>query len=132
MDSGTHKAEQKLWKAAGLPLPDKDAWYVSAGQGMMQTLVMAGERAGYTLTDRGTYIKYETKAGANPALVILVEGDKALLNQYSVIPVNPAKCPKTQKDMADKLAAWVAAKKGQDAIAAFKLEGKQLFFPDAK
>lgn len=131
-DSGTHKAEQGLWKAAGLPLPDKESWYISAGQGMMQTLVMAGERGGYSLTDRGTYISYEAKAGANPALVILVEGDKALLNQYSVIPVNQAKCPKTKKDLADKLATWVASKKGQQAIADFKLEGKQLFFPNAK
>ncbi len=131
-DSGTHKAEQGLWKAANMPLPDKESWYVSAGQGMMETLVMAGERSGYALTDRGTYISYEAKAGANPALVILVEGDKVLLNQYSVIPVNPAKCSKTKKDLADKLAAWVASQKGQQAIAGFTLEGKQLFFPNAK
>lgn len=131
-DSGTHKAEQGQWKTSGLPLPDKETWYVSAGQGMMETLTMAGERGGYALTDRGTFISYEAKAGANPALGILVEGDKALMNQYSVIPVNPSKCPKAKKDAADKLAAWVASKKGQQAVADFKLEGKQLFFPNAK
>ncbi|EPR30674.1 PBP domain containing protein [Alkalidesulfovibrio alkalitolerans DSM 16529] len=131
-DSGTHKAEQTLWKKAELPLPDKETWYVQAGQGMMQTLMMAAERGGYALTDRGTYISYEAKAGAAPALVILVEGDDALKNQYSVIPVNPAKCPNAQLGAAEKLATWVASEKGQKAIAGFKLEGKQLFYPNAK
>ncbi|EPR37323.1 PBP domain containing protein [Desulfovibrio sp. X2] len=131
-DSGTDKAEKRLWKDAEMPVPDKEAWYLQAGQGMMQTLNMAAERGGYTLTDRGTYIKWESKAGANPALVILVEGDSVLRNQYSVIPVNPAHCPKAQKELADKLANWVATPKIQKAIADFKLEGKQLFYPDAK
>ena len=130
-DSGTHKMEQGLWKVANLPLPDKEAWYVSAGQGMMATLNMAAERKAYTLVDRGTYISYEDQAKGKPGLVILVSGDKPLLNQYSVIPVNPAKCPKVKTDLAEAFRAWLASAKGQKVVGDFSLKGKKLFTPNA-
>jgi len=131
-DSGTHKAEKKLWAAAGMAVPDKEAWYVSAGQGMIATINVAAEKNGYVMTDRGTFIKYEADKQGNPPLVILVEGDKALFNQYSVIPVNPAKCPSVKHDLAEKFRAWLASSKVQKEVAAFKLMNKQLFTPNAK
>jgi len=130
-DSGTHKMEKSLWKGADLALPDKETWYVSAGQGMMATLNMAGERKGYTLVDRGTYIAYEDQAKGKPALVVLVEGDKPLLNQYSVIPINPAKCPNVKIKDAEKFADWLASAKGQKVVGDFTLKGKKLFTPNA-
>ena len=130
-DSGTHKMEQSLWKGAGIALPDKETWYVSAGQGMMATLNMAGERKGYTLVDRGTYIAYEDQAKGKPALEVLVEGDKPLLNQYSVIPVNPAKCPKVKAKEAEAFSDWLASAKGQKVVGDFTLKGKKLFTPNA-
>lgn len=130
-DSGTHKTEISLWKAAGLPVPDKEPWYVQAGQGMMATMAMAAERGGYVLADRGTYISYEVQQKGNPPLAILVEGDKSLANQYSVIPVNPAKCKNVKFELARKYAAWMAKASTQKLIADFKLHGKQLFFPNA-
>ncbi|MHC1788135.1 ABC transporter substrate-binding protein [Solidesulfovibrio sp.] len=130
-DSGTHKMEQSLWKGANLPLPDKETWYISAGQGMMATLAMAGERKGYTLVDRGTYIAYDDQAKGKPALVVLVEGDKPLLNQYSVIPVNPAKCPKVKIKEAEAFSAWLASAKGQKVVGEFTVKGKKLFTPNA-
>lgn len=130
-NSGTHKAEQKLWKSEGQALPDKESWYVSAGQGMMATLNVAAEKKGYCLTDRGTWIKFNAaQKGKNP-LAIIVEGDKALFNQYSVITVNPAKCPKVKTELAKKFEDWWVNPATQKRIAEFKLEGKQLFFPNA-
>ncbi|EKO38129.1 MAG: ABC-type tungstate transport system, permease component [Solidesulfovibrio magneticus str. Maddingley MBC34] len=130
-DSGTHKMEQSLWKGAEIALPDKESWYVSAGQGMMATLNMAGERKGYTLVDRGTYISYEDQAKGKPALVVLVEGDKPLLNQYSVIPVNPAKCEKVKIKQAQIFSDWLASPKGQKVVGDFTVKGKKLFTPNA-
>lgn len=130
-DSGTHKQELSLWKAAGMPVPDKDPWYVQAGQGMMATIAIASERGGYTMTDRGTFIKYEAQNKGNPPLVILIEGDKTLINQYSVMMVNPDRCPKVKKAEAAKFLDWWVSPKAQEAVAGFKLEGKQLFFPNA-
>ncbi|MBI5844625.1 MAG: substrate-binding domain-containing protein [Deltaproteobacteria bacterium] len=130
-ESGTHKAEKEIWKGAGLTLPDKESWYLAAGQGMMQTIVMAGERGGYTLTDRATWIKYLSKEKGKSPLAIIVEGDSPLLNQYSVIMVNPAKCPAVKVKEAKRFLDWWVSKKTQKAIAGFTLEGKQLFFPNA-
>jgi len=129
--SGTHVAELALWKGAGMETPDKEGWYISTGQGMIQTINVAGEKNGYTLADRGTFIKYEANAKGNPPVVILVEGDSALRNQYSVIAVNPAKCANVQYDLALKYADWMVSPETQKLIADFKLEGKQLFFPNA-
>jgi tungstate transport system substrate-binding protein len=130
--SGTHMMETDLWKASGLPVPEKEAWYASAGQGMMATIAIAAEKSGYTLADRGTYIKYENTLGGNPPLKILVEGDKTLLNQYSVIAVNPAKCPKAKVDLAKAFTTWIAGPEGQKVIRDFKLMGKPLFTANAK
>ncbi len=130
-NSGTHKMELSLWKNAGIPLPDKETWYIQTGQGMINTINIAAERDAYTLTDRGTFIKYEANWKGNPPLEILVEGDAALKNQYSVIAVNPKRCEKAKYDLATKFSQWMASPKIQKAIADFKLMGKQLFFPNA-
>jgi tungstate transport system substrate-binding protein len=130
--SGTHMMEQSLWTDAGLPVPDKAPWYASVGQGMMATITIAAEKNGYTLTDRGTYIKYEANMKGNPPLKILVEGDKALFNQYSVIAVNSAKCAKAKLDLATRFSDWIAGPDGQKLIKDFKLMGKPLFTPNAK
>lgn len=131
-NSGTNKKEIILWKSANLPVPEKQSWYVQTGQGMLATINIASERQGYTLTDRGTYIKYADNLGGHPPLVILVEGDASLRNQYSVIVVNPKNCPKTKADLARKFSDWMAGAEGQKFIGDFKLMGKQLFTPDAK
>jgi len=130
-DSGTHKMEQSLWKGANLPAPDKESWYASAGQGMMATLSMAGERGAYTLVDRGTYIAYDDQAKGKPALVVLVEGDKPLLNQYSVISINPEKCKNVKYEAAETFRKWLASAKGQKVVGDFTLKGKKLFTPNA-
>lgn len=130
-DSGTHKMEQSLWKGANIPLPDKESWYASAGQGMMSTLSMAGERGAYTLVDRGTFIAYEDQAKGKPAEVILVAGDKPLLNQYSVISINPEKCKAVKFEAAETFRKWLASEKGQKVVGAYTLKGKPLFTPNA-
>ena len=110
---------------------DSAAWYYSIGQGMGKTITFADEKNAYTLTDRGTYIAY--KYGKTPAvdLEILCEGDDSLANPYGVIPVNPKKFPHVKYDLAQQFADWLISPRGQKVIADFKLEGKQLFFPDA-
>lgn len=131
-NSGTHSKEKAIWQNAGGMLPEKEAWYVQTGQGMLPTIAVAAERNGYTLTDRGTYIKYADTQKGNPPLKILVEGDNALLNQYSVICVNPAKCSSIKIDSARKFSEWMAGAEAQKLINDFKLLGKQLFFANAK
>jgi tungstate transport system substrate-binding protein len=131
-NSGTHETERLLWKDAGIEIPEKDAWYIQAGQGMLATIGIAAERTGYTLTDRGTYIKYETNAGGNPPLKILAEGDKALLNQYSVIAINPAHCPKAKLALANEFIKWITSPNAQQIIKDYRLSGKPLFTPNAK
>jgi tungstate transport system substrate-binding protein len=131
-NSGTHKKELSLWEAAGLPVPEKQNWYVQTGQGMLATITIAAERGGYTMTDRGTYIKYEDNLKGNPPLKILVEGDAALLNQYSVIAVDSKHCPKVHHDLAMKFSDWIAGPEAQQLIKDFKLLNKQLFTPNAK
>jgi tungstate transport system substrate-binding protein len=131
-NSGTHKKELSLWKAADLPVPDKESWYVQTGQGMLATINIAAERNGYTMTDRGTYIKYESNLKGNPPLKILVEGDAVLLNQYSVIAVNPKHCNKANYDTARQFIKWITGAEAQQLIKDFKLLGKPLFTPNAK
>ncbi len=130
-NSGTHKKELSLWKAAGLPVPEKESWYVQTGQGMLKTINVAAEKNGYTMTDRGTYIKYENNMGGNPPLKIVVEGDKVLLNQYSVIAVNPKHCPEVKNDLAEAFIQWITSPEAQKDIGDFKLLGKTLFTPNA-
>lgn len=131
-NSGTHKKELSLWKAAELQIPEKEKWYLQTGQGMLATLNVAAERGGYTMTDRGTYIKYEDTKGGNPPLKILVEGDKVLLNQYSVIAIDPNHCSNAKYEMTRKFIAWITGEPAQKAIQDFKLLGKQLFTANAK
>ena len=128
--SGTHMAELKLWQGAGMTAPDKESWYVSTGQGMLQSMRMAAEKSGYVLADRGTWIKFESMPeGKNMA--IIVEGDPSLRNQYSVITLNPEKCPKIKHEAADAFAKWISSPEGQEVIAGFKVMDKPLFFPNA-
>ena len=131
-NSGTNKKEKILWENASLPLPEKEAWYVQTGQGMLATINIAAERGGYTMTDRGTYIKYEANMNGQPPLNILVEGDAILLNQYSVMAVNPERCKNVKYDLAKTFSDWVAGASAQTIIGDFRLMGKQLFTPNAK
>jgi tungstate transport system substrate-binding protein len=126
-NSGTDQMEKSLWPLAGVK-PEGAPWYVSAGLGMGEVLTMAAELQGYTLTDRGTYGAYRAKSG----LQIAVEGDPRLFNPYSVIAVNPAKYPDINFKGATEFSDWLTSAEGQQAIAAFKIEGEQLFFPDAE
>jgi len=130
-NSGTHKKELALWKAAKLPVPEKEAWYVQTGQGMLASINIAAERNGYTMTDRGTYIKYESNLKGNPPLKVLVEGDAVLLNQYSVIAINPKHCAKAKHGLAEQFTQWIAAPQAQQLIKDFELLGKPLFTPNA-
>lgn len=130
-NSGTNKKELFLWKNCKIDVPQQEAWYMQTGQGMLATINIAAERGGYTMTDRGTFIKYEDNHNGNPPLKILVEGDKSLLNQYSVIEVNPARCPKAKNEMAKKLGDWLVSQEGQESIGKFRLMDKQLFTPNA-
>lgn len=131
-NSGTHKKELFMWKSTGKAVPEKEAWYVQTGQGMLATINIAAERGGYTMTDRGTYIKYEDTMKGNPPLKILVEKDAIMLNQYSVLAVNPKRCPKAQSDLVTAFSDWMAGAEAQGLIRDFKLLGKQLFVPNAK
>lgn len=126
-DSGTHKAEQALWQSANIrpeSAPQRFR-YLGAGQGMGAVLGMANSLQAYTLTDRGTYVAYRTRL----ELDILVEGVPALMNPYGVIPVNPARHHKANHAAAMQFAEWITSAEGQRAIASFKVNGEQLFFP---
>lgn len=126
--SGTHIAELALWKLASLDLvAAKSAWYRDIGQGMGAALNMASATDAYLLSDRGTWISFKNKGD----LAILVEGDKRLFNQYGVILVNPVKCPHVKKELGQSFIDWLLSKEGQIAIASYKLDDKQLFFPNA-
>ncbi len=131
-DSGTNKKEILLWKTSGIDLPEKESWYIQTGQGMLSTINIAAERNAYTMTDRGTYIKYEANKAGNPPLVILVEGDDVLMNQYSVLAVNPKRCEDAKYELAKKFSAWIASDNAQKLIKDFKLLGKPLFIPNAQ
>lgn len=131
-NSGTNKKEISLWKAANLPLPEKEAWYVQTGQGMLATINIANERNGYTMTDRGTYIKYADNLKGNPPLKVLVESDSVLLNQYSIIAIDKKHCENAKYDLAKQFIQWITAAEAQQLIKDFKLLGKPLFTPNAK
>jgi tungstate transport system substrate-binding protein len=125
--SGTHAAELRYWKAAGIEQP-KGAWYRETGSGMGPTLNTAAGMNAYALTDRGTWLSFKNRGD----LVILVEGDTKLFNQYGVMLVNPAKHAHVKKDMGQKFIDWLISPAGQAAIAAYKIEGEPLFFPNYK
>ena len=126
--SGTHSAELRQWKLAGVDLAAaKPAGYKECGCGMGQALNIGSSTNAYVLSDRGTWLNFKNRGD----LAILVEGDKQLFNQYGVIVVNPAKHPHTKKDYAQAFSDWVVSSKGQEAIASYKIGGEQLFFPNA-
>ncbi|HTP64452.1 MAG TPA: substrate-binding domain-containing protein [Geobacteraceae bacterium] len=127
-NSGTHAKEKKLWKAAGI-VPDGQKWYQQTGLGMGETLNVAAEKKGYTLTDRGTYLALKKNLG----LEILAQGDPLLLNIYHIIEVNPAKWPKVNAAGARAFADFMVSKKTQEVIGGFGADkyGSPLFFPDA-
>ena len=131
-DSGTNKKELLLWDSSGIEVPERADWYLQTGQGMLSTINVTEERKGYTMTDRGTYIKYRSDKGENAVLSIMVEGDEILMNQYSVLAVNPDNCPDTKYDPAVRFAEWMAGQRAQDLIADFRLLGKKLFIPNAE
>ncbi|MEN8687905.1 MAG: substrate-binding domain-containing protein [Desulfuromonadales bacterium] len=121
-DSGTHTREKQLWEKAGIT-PAGD-WYLEAGRGMGEVIVMAGERQGYTLSDRGTYIAYSEKT----PLQIVVEGDQGLFNPYGVIMVNPERHPHVKVDMAKKFLDYLTSGQARQLISGFRKDGKQLFY----
>ncbi len=126
--SGTHAAELRYWKDAGVDLDAKKGpWYKDTGSGMGPTLNTASSMNGYVLTDRGTWLSFKNRGD----LGILVEGDRRLFNQYGVILVNPAKHPHVKKDLGQAFIDWVTGPQGQAAIASYKIGGEQLFFPNA-
>jgi tungstate transport system substrate-binding protein len=131
-NSGTNKKEISLWKEVADSAPEKEKWYIQSGQGMLATINIASERGGYTLTDRGTYIKYEHTAGQSKTLSIQVEGGSPLKNQYSVVTLNKNNCPDTRHEFAEAFAKWIASPVAQRLIGEFRLLGKQLFTPNAQ
>lgn len=127
--SGTHAAELRYWKAAGVDLDAaKGPWYKDVGAGMGPALNTASSLGAYILADRGTWLNFKNRGD----LKILVEGDNKLFNQYGVMVVNPAKHPHVKKDLAQQFADWVVSPEGQKTIADYKIGGEQLFFPNAK
>jgi len=127
--SGTHAAELRYWKAAGVDLDKaKGSWYRDTGSGMGPALNTAASMNAYLLADRGTWLSFKNRSG----LGIVVEGDTKLFNQYGVILVNPAKHPHVKQAEGQKFIDWVVSVEGQKAIAAYKIGGEQLFFPNAR
>ncbi|MGE3294885.1 MAG: substrate-binding domain-containing protein, partial [Geminicoccaceae bacterium] len=127
-DSGTHKAEQKLWKTAGIDAKAASGtWYRETGSGMGPTLNTAAGMNAYALTDRGTWLSFKNRGD----LKIVVEGDKRLFNQYGVMLVNPAKHPNVKAELGQQFVDWLISPEGQQAIASYKIDGQQLFFPNA-
>ena len=126
--SGTHAAELRYWKMAGVDAPaTKFAGYKECGCGMGPALNIAAQSDAYILTDRGTWLSFKNRGN----LVILVEGDQRLFNQYGVIVVNPARHPHVKVQLAQAFADWVLSPAGQQTIASYKVGGEQLFFPNA-
>jgi len=124
--SGTHSAELRYWKAAGIE--DKGEAYKECGCGMGPALNIAASSGAYVLSDRGTWLNFKNRAD----LVILVEGDERMFNQYGVMLVNPEKHPHVKKEAGQKFIDWLVSDEGQAAIAAYKIGGEQLFFPNAE
>ena len=128
-DSGTHKKERRLWKAAGIdPTKDSGSWYRETGSGMGATLNASVGMGAYTMSDRATWIAFKNKGDFK----IHVEGDDRLFNQYGVILVNPKKHPYVKVKPAQTFIDWLLSDEGQKAIAAYKVDNQQLFFPNAK
>jgi tungstate transport system substrate-binding protein len=126
--SGTHIAELQLWNESGVDIDkDKGPWYKSIGQGMGAALNTAGAANAYVLCDRGTWIHFKNKGD----LQILVEGDKRMFNQYGVMLVNPDKHPNVKKELGQQFIDYLVSPEGQKDIANYKIDGAQLFYPNA-
>ena len=126
--SGTHAAELRYWKGAGINPSASQSWYKETGSGMGPALNTASAMNGYILADRGTWLSFKNRGD----LIILVQGDPKLFNQYGVMLVNPAKFPHIKKTQGQEFIDWLISKNGQDVIASYKIDGEQLFFPNAK
>ena len=127
-DSGTHKAELRLWKAAGIdPSEGSGDWYRETGSGMGATLNTGTGMGAYVMTDRATWISFGNKGDYKVA----VEGDPILFNQYGIILVNPEVHAHVKADLGQQFVDWVLSKEGQQAIADYKVDGQQLFFPNS-
>ena len=127
--SGTHAAELRLWKDAAVdPASGKGTWYRETGSGMGPTLNTAAAMNAYALTDRGTWLSFRNRG----ELVVAVEGDRRLFNQYGVMLVNPAKHPHVKRELGQQFVDWLVSPAGQQTIADYKINGEQLFFPNAK
>ena len=126
--SGTYSAELRLWKDAGIDIATaKGPWYRETGSGMGPALNTAAGLDAYIMSDRGTWLNFHNRGN----LTIVVQGDKRLFNQYGVMLVNPAKHPNVKKELGQKFIDWLVSKRGQDVIASYKINGEQLFFPNA-
>ena len=127
-DSGTHKAELALWAEAGEDVAAASGgWYRETGSGMGATLNMGAGMGAYVLTDRATWTSFGNKSGHR----VLVEGDPKLLNQYGIVLVNPEKHPNVRAGLGRQFLDWMLSREGQAAIASYRVDGKQLFFPNA-
>ena len=128
-DSGTHIRERALWDDAGIdPVANSGGWYRETGSGMGATLNIAVGMNAYTLADRGTWLAFENQASHR----VLLDGDPALFNQYGIIPVSPDHCPAVRGEAAAVFVDWMVSPEGQAAIAAHRIDGQQLFFPNAR
>jgi tungstate transport system substrate-binding protein len=126
--SGTNIAELALWKEAGIEIAnDKGPWYKEIGQGMGAALNMASASNAYVLSDRGTWLAFQNRGD----LAVVLEGDKRLFNQYGVILVNPAKYPSVKRDLGQQFIDFLISPEGQKIIAGYKINGQQLFYPNA-
>jgi tungstate transport system substrate-binding protein len=126
--SGTNEAERRYWMDAGIVINARDRWYREIGQGMGPALNMAASTDAYLLSDRGTWLSFRNRG----TLAILVEGDRRLFNQYGVMLVNPAKHPNVKVIDGQAFVDWLVSAEGQSTIAQYKIDGQQLFFPDAE
>lgn len=127
--SGTHSAELRLWKEAGIDIASAEGdWYREIGQGMGAALNTAGAMNAYVLSDRGTWLSFKNRG----ELEIAVQGDNRLFNQYGVMLVNPEKHPSVKADLGQSFVDWLISPEGQEAIGEYQIDGKQLFFPNAE
>lgn len=128
-ESGTHNKEQTIWRQSGInPKEYSGKWYLETGSGMGGTINIAIGKGGYTLTDRATWIKFGNKQDFK----IHIQNDKLLINQYGIMLINKLKCPRVRETLGSLFVNWMISKKGQKAINSYKINGKQLFFANAK
>jgi len=128
-NSGTHKAEKRLWQAANIAIDSAvNSWYLETGLGMGATLNFAVQANAYTLSDRATWLAFANRAGHK----ILFQGQPPLFNQYGVVPVSKSHCPNVKHELAQEFTDWLVSPDGQNMIASYKRNGAQLFFPNAE